>query len=53
MGGLVMKRIYYMENGKKVYYFGEFTEKHAHELVAIKAKRGRYCFIEDAEEEEK
>lgn len=40
-----------MANGRKVYYFGEFTEKHARELVAMKARVGKFCFIEDAEGE--
>ena len=51
-----MKRVYYMENGRKVVVFAgldrpECSEERAHEVVdALRRRRKpRYCFIEEAE----
>lgn len=46
-----MKRVYYMENGRKVYVSSGsalvFPEATARELVKRMAKRGKVCLIEN------
>lgn len=41
-----MYTLYYMENGRKVPYFGEFDEKRANRIIKRDRERNRYTFKE-------
>lgn len=48
-----MKRVYYMDNGRKqrLMYGGKlsFDEKTARHIVRMMLRRGKFCFIEEDE----